>query len=506
MRTVASRNVLALLASILLLVAPQLALAQSCTMTFDKNPVAPGEGTYLRWSVGGPNGSIYADMGGAGGYMNATYSGFFINDLGMTLANSGNAINLGKIGGGPDYSGKVWVAPYQLTTYTGSAGFTIPDCWAYDPTQQSCPSWYPSCSAILYMEGGSQSSAPAVAPAAPPPLAPTCTISVSPTTITKGQSTAVSWSSAHATSFSISEVGAVGLSGSKSVGPQKTTTYTGTASGAGGTATCTSGAVTVLEPTCSITFDKNPIDQGQSTTIRWTSSNSTLFYINGIGYVGASGSASVTPKQSANYSGYVSDDFTNVASCPVSLQVGGSEQVCPPEKILQNGVSVARKQQCPVGYVMQGNACIFAGCPGGYKLVGTQCILSGKQCTDKPYCQGADLVDGCTGDVLQQCEWGCFYGRCNEVPKPTASLKAVPSLVHSGNSTKISWTSTDTASCTVKSTNGDSWTGKSSTGNTSKPISAQTTFTLVCKGYKNSDPATVQRSVIVNIAPTYQER
>jgi hypothetical protein len=172
MRVAHSRNVLAILVSIFLL-SPQLALAQSCTMTLDKNPVAPGEGTYLRWNVGDPNGSIYADMGGAGGYMNTGYSGFFINDLGMTLANNGNAINLANIGGSTYYySGKVWVAPYQTTTYTGSAGFTIPDCWAYDGTQQSCPSWYPSCSAILYVEGGSQSPVPAVAPATPPPPRP----------------------------------------------------------------------------------------------------------------------------------------------------------------------------------------------------------------------------------------------------------------------------------------------------------------------------------------------
>ena len=137
------------------------------------NPVAPGEGTYLRWNVGDPNGSISVDVGGAGNWMNTSYSGFSINDLGMTLANSGNAINLANIAGSPyDSSGKVWVAPYQTTTYTGSASFTIPDCWAYDATQQSCPAWYPSCPAILYVEGGSQSPVPAVAPAAPPPPPP----------------------------------------------------------------------------------------------------------------------------------------------------------------------------------------------------------------------------------------------------------------------------------------------------------------------------------------------
>ena len=58
MRAADRRNTLALLASILLL-APSIALAQSCSISFDKNPIQPGEGTNLRWSVShvilGPN-------------------------------------------------------------------------------------------------------------------------------------------------------------------------------------------------------------------------------------------------------------------------------------------------------------------------------------------------------------------------------------------------------------------------------------------------------------------
>ena len=45
-------------------------------------------------------------------------------------------------------------------------------------------------------------------------------------------------------------------------------------------------------------------------------------------------------------------------------------------------------------------------------------------------------MDGCTDDVLQRCEWGCFSGRCNDVPKPSATLRAVPSLVHQGQASR----------------------------------------------------------------------
>ena len=35
---------------------------------------------------------------------------------------------------------------------------------------------------------------------------------------------------------------------------------------------------------------------------------------------------------------------------------------------------------CPIGYTLQGTACIFSACPSGYELQGTQCVVSG-QCT-----------------------------------------------------------------------------------------------------------------------------
>lgn len=73
-------------------------------------------------------------------------------------------------------------------------------------------------------------------------------------------------------------------------------------------------------PSCSITFDTNPIDSGKSTTIRWSSTNASLFYIQNVGYVGASGSAQVSPGATTDYSGYVSDS-TNGSDDPKTYVV-----------------------------------------------------------------------------------------------------------------------------------------------------------------------------------------
>src|SRR3989344_5739271 len=81
----------------------------------------------------------------------------------------------------------------------------------------------------------------------PPPAPPTVTFSASRTTITRGESTTLRWSTSRATSVSISSIGSVSLSGSKSVRPSSTITYTLTARGAGGT-TKKSVKITVRSP------------------------------------------------------------------------------------------------------------------------------------------------------------------------------------------------------------------------------------------------------------------
>jgi peptidoglycan-associated lipoprotein len=67
-----------------------------------------------------------------------------------------------------------------------------------------------------------------------PPAAPTATLSASPNVIQQGQSTQLTWQTANATDITIAGLGTVGASGSQSVAPGATTTYTLTAKGAGG--------------------------------------------------------------------------------------------------------------------------------------------------------------------------------------------------------------------------------------------------------------------------------
>jgi len=89
---------------------------------------------------------------------------------------------------------------------------------------------------------------PPAPPPPPPPPAPTVTLTAEPSTIEKGQSATLSWSSQNATDLDLEPgVGKVQASGSTSVTPQDSTTYTITATGPGGT-TNQSARVTVTIP------------------------------------------------------------------------------------------------------------------------------------------------------------------------------------------------------------------------------------------------------------------
>jgi len=72
-------------------------------------------------------------------------------------------------------------------------------------------------------------------PSPPPPVAPTASLAASPDVIQQGQSTTLTWQTQYANDIMIQGLGMVPASGSRSVKPDSSTTYTLVAKGPGGT-------------------------------------------------------------------------------------------------------------------------------------------------------------------------------------------------------------------------------------------------------------------------------
>jgi hypothetical protein len=296
-------------------------------------------------------------------------------------------------------------------------------------------------------------------------------------------------------------------------------------------------------PTCAISFGENPLTDN-STTITWTSSGATLFYINNVGYVSGTGSAQVF--SAGDYSGTVSGP-TGVGSCAAVLQSpsgntcsdgspapngdpnqctcaqgdqNACENSCPSGQtwngtqcvagcqtgyVLQNGECVFSEcplnytqsvdangnpicilNQCPLGYVLQNGQCVFQSCPVGYTQQGTQCVFQG--------CPSGYVMQGnfCVPITVQA---------------PSADIIAVPSLVKQGQTSNISWNASGVSACSISGTNGDNWscTGGACAATTterSSIIQSQTIYSLSCTGL---DASTLKQSVTVSVVPNFCE-
>lgn len=106
---------------------------------------------------------------------------------------------------------------------------------------------------VFSLAGCSKKAAKVTPPAAPPPPpAPTATLAANPDVIQQGQSTMLSWQTTNSTAATISGLGTVATSGSRTVTPSSSTTYTLDATGPGGTKDA-SARVTVNARMASVT-------------------------------------------------------------------------------------------------------------------------------------------------------------------------------------------------------------------------------------------------------------
>lgn len=135
---------------------------------------------------------------------------------------------------------------------------------------------------------------------------PTVTFTADPESINLGENSQLSWSSMNADNCSISPgIGTVALSGSLSVSPSQTTTYTITVQGTGGSTT-QSATIQVTNPNVppQVTFSHSSItiEKGDTVELSWTSERADNVYIdNRIGMVGQNSTYSVSPQATTTY-------------------------------------------------------------------------------------------------------------------------------------------------------------------------------------------------------------
>jgi len=158
-----------------------------------------------------------------------------------------------------------------------------------------------------------------------------------PNNIIPGTSSMLSWSVSNATRVSIDQdIGSVSLTGSTPVSPSTTTTYILTATNASGSVTAIAQVLVSGTPSSSTppglpivnSFTATPpvIPAGSSTSLSWAVSNATSVYISPmVGAVGISGSGSVSPTTTTDYTLTASNAAgTTVATTQVVVSAASS--------------------------------------------------------------------------------------------------------------------------------------------------------------------------------------
>lgn len=179
---------------------------------------------------------------------------------------------------------------------------------------------------------------------------PSCTLNANPATLTSPNPTTLSWTTTNATSFvidhAIGSVTPVPAGSTTTPVISSNITYTGTATGPGGTATC-SAPVTITAPNtpaCTLTVSKSDINTGESVKVSWTSSDVTSGSISpqvGAATPVASGtSADVFPPSDTTYTGtFTGPDGTVTCTVLVRVHTSGCTGNCgggynPPNIVL----------------------------------------------------------------------------------------------------------------------------------------------------------------------------
>ncbi|SPD74472.1 exported hypothetical protein [uncultured Desulfobacterium sp.] len=293
-------------------------------------------------------------------------------------------------------------------------------------------------------------------------------LSADPGLIQVGESLTLSWQSFLADSCSIEpNIGVVGTSGTMTVSPTQTTTYTITATGPTGSTTDKETVYVVdptLPPSVTISSDLTQIDPGKFITLTWNVTNAETCVIEpGIGAVGPSGSIKISPAQTTTY--------TITASNPAgSATASTTVTVIYPAPVAMISASPQSIElgQSTLLYWNTTNAisCIIEPDIGTVNPNGSIMVSPTATTT---YSITATNPDGtATANVTVTVI----------TVQPTVTLTASPASIQYGQSSTLTWTSTNATTCAIEPDIGD----VNASGSISVSPTETTTYTITATG------------------------
>jgi hypothetical protein len=309
-----------------------------------------------------------------------------------------------------------------------------------------------------------------------------------PASIDSGQSSTLLWQIDNADSAEIVGIGSVNAkTGTSSVSPAQTTTYTLTARNRSGSVNATA-IVTVAQPQqpAILNFQANPsgIASGQSSTLTWQTQNADQVSITGVGAVALSGSAGVSPTQTTTYTLTASNKAGQVtATATVSVTTAPGK---PPLIVGFSATAsdvVVYNRTTLIWEVVNATDVSISGI-GRVNVVGSQDIMPADTTT---YVLTASNA---SGQVTASVTVKVLF------PATITSFTASPSTSTAGQTVTLTWTTKHAIGVSI-------WGIGSVVVNGSIQVTptADTTYVLAAQG-ETGPPAFVRLGVKVNPAPS----
>ena len=223
-------------------------------------------------------------------------------------------------------------------------------------------------------------------------------------------------------------------------------------------------------PTVSLDANPNPITAGSSSTLEWTSSNAASCTASG-GWTGSksiAGNESVSPTTDTTYT-LTCTNATGSASDSATITVNALPAV-PTVSLDADPDEILEGQNSTLTWTTSGaDTCnASGGWSGSRTFSGNEVVTPSATTTYTLTCNnaGGSSSDSETVAVSPL------------PPMPTVSLSADPSAIHSGESSTLTWVSTDADTCTASG----AWSGsKTVSGNQLVSPTATSTYTLTCE-------------------------
>ena len=312
---------------------------------------------------------------------------------------------------------------------------------------------------------------------------PAITMAAQPNTVLSGTSTTLTWKASNATSVTISGLGSFPATGSVKATPTATTTYTATAAGPGGTS-ATSTVVNVTtsgpKPTITLSAQPNAVLPGTPTVLNWTSSNTTLVTINGLGTFPPTGSAQVAPASTATYTANATGPG---GTTPASTTVTVSQNAPPVISLNAQPNDIAIGATAILSWTSSNATSVNIPGLGAFPPNGSTNVKPTSTATYTATATGP-------GGTAQSSTTVTVSGA------PTISFKAQPNTVTSGGTSVLSWTTTNANSVNIP--------GLGSfppNGSSNATPSTTTTYTATATGVGGT--ANAQTTVTVQGVPTF---